>query len=97
MNSLLEKLFRGKIFPAVEILPTDPRHRETESRIEEVKDHLEKVLPAEEIPHLEELWELYLAYSSMECSASFSYGFRLATQLMHEAFNDGTIPLFKSE
>lgn len=92
MNDLLNQLYSGGIYPAEQIVPADPRFRPTHKKISEEREYLKQKLSSEDAARLEELDGLYLDSLSMNSYAGFSYGFKLAIQLMCESLSENIPP-----
>lgn len=88
MNNILKQLYNGDIYPAEAIVSTDPKYRPTHKKISEEREYLKQKLSPEDAARLNELDGLYLDSVSMNSFAGFSYGFKLAVQLMYELFRE---------
>lgn len=88
MNDILDRLYSGEIYPAEQIVPTDPQYRPTHQTISEEREYLLHKLSAEDAERLRNINDLYLESMSMNCYAGFSYGFKLAVRLMCESLSN---------
>lgn len=88
MSNILDQLYSGEIYPAEQIVSTDPEYRPTHKKISEGREYLKQKLSPEDAARLEELDGLYLESISMNCYAGFSCGFKLAVQLMCESLSE---------
>ena len=92
MKSILEELFYGQIFPFERIVPQDPEYRPINQKKSDIKQRLQKRLPAEDYKALEGLLDLDCDSSVMEAYASFAYGFKLGALVILEVLgNNGEL------
>lgn len=88
MNELIKQLYDGEIYPAEQIVSTDPEFKPTHRQVDTEMAYLKKILPEEAVSHLDNVEKLLLISSELTCHAGFTYGFKLGIQLMHEAFTE---------
>lgn len=86
MNSILQGLYDGEIFPDEQIVPKDPEYRSMSKKLGEQKAYFKQKLSEEDSKKFEEFDDLYCQTRSMDSEASFMYGFRLGAMLMIEVF-----------
>lgn len=93
MKTILERFYDGAVFPAEQIVSSGEEFQKNERKIAEKRACVRQMLPPDEKERIDELETLYLRASSFDCYAGFSYGFKLAVQIMCEVFtpNGGTI------
>ena len=96
MKSILEDLHNGAVYPAELIRSTDPEYYPVNEKISEEIDYFTAKLSGEDSKRFEELDQLFSRSSYMHGTASFVYGFRLATLIMVEVF-DGNGPMTSHE
>ena len=87
MKSILEELHDGAVYPAELICPTDPEYRPMNQKISEEIDYFTSKMSEEDGKRFDKLDELFSRSSYMYATASFIYGFRLATLIMIEVYN----------
>jgi hypothetical protein len=66
----------------------NPEYWQTNRKMDELKEGLQKKLEKEDSKLLDTIFDLYHATESMEITASFEYGFRLGAALMVEVLAD---------
>lgn len=89
MEDIFSDFFNGKILPVEQFVPKTKEYRETCQKWNRESAVLEEKLKEISIPmaqQLEKILDGYCEITRMEQIAAFSYGFRLATQLMAETF-----------
>jgi hypothetical protein len=79
MKSILEELHNGAVYPAELIRSTDPEYRPVNQKIEEEIVYFMDKLSEEDGKRFDKLDELFSRSSYMYATASFAYGFWLAT------------------
>ncbi len=90
--STLEKWYNGELYPAEQILPHSAEYRSLNQKLCDERKHFVSRLSAEDKERFEKWEGLRCDSFSMDCYASFSYGFKLGVQLMCETFmDDGTL------
>jgi len=85
--SILENLYYGKVYPAENIHPKSPEHRDVVKRIDTEFKLWENKLTKEDFTKLEDLCGLLAESSSIEMQDAFCYGFKLATTILFETFS----------
>lgn len=88
MNSILEQLYSGEIYPAEQIVPADADYRPVSGQIADGREYLKTKLSAEDSDRLEKLNDDYLSVCSMNCYAGFSYGLKLGATLLMELMGE---------
>ena len=83
--SLLYELYQGEIFPAQNIVPSDPDYRRLVHAVQEERQRLEETLTESEKAQMERLADLMLQESSQYAYENFAHGFRLGLLLMGDA------------
>lgn len=84
MNTLIEQLYGGEIYPSENIIPTDPKYRPLTKKISEERQALKEKLNEEDSERLEDLGDMYTESSSMYGYENFLRGFKLGAQLILE-------------
>lgn len=84
MKSLLSELYLGRLQPDGCITPQDPEYRLLNRQISQMMEACKVKLSEADCMMLEELLDLYGRSHSMECEATFLYGFKMGALLMLE-------------
>lgn len=92
IKSILYDLYNGELYPAKNIIPTDPDYWPLIRKIGEEKEFLQTKLNDKDSERLEELGEMYVESSNMYGYENFSCGLKMGIQLMLEIL-DGKIML----
>lgn len=82
--SILEDLYSGRIYPCEIILPKDEKYRETNDKIEEMRDYFEGKLSPEDKEKFAQWNQLIHESEFMNAYENFAYGFRLGVALIFE-------------
>lgn len=90
MNKILKDWYEGNLTPCENIIPKDREYPVFLHRISQKREHFKNTLPPEERILFEKLEQEVLRVSLLDSYANFSYGFRLAVQLLSESM---TFPL----
>lgn len=87
MGTLLEELYRGKIYPAENIVVRTPEQKELEQKINDEKIYFNSILSSDDGKRFQDLGDMELDRSAAYAFESFMYGFRLGAGLTLEIFN----------
>ena len=88
MNSILEDLFNGKIFPYDNLIPKDPGFPELAKNINNTENYLRSLLSDMDKATIEKLIIMRDDLSTMENLETFSRGFRLAFMLVVDVYHN---------
>ena len=89
MKDIFSDLFNGKVFPVEQFVPKTKEYREACEKWNHESARLEEKLKKIDISMAQQLAKIldgYCEITRMEQVAAFSYGFRLATQMMAGVF-----------
>lgn len=92
MEQILKNWYDGALIPSENIIPQDKEYYVFANRIGQKRKTLIDTLSAEQLSLFEEMETDSLRISAMDSYAYFSYGFRLAAQLLYESISK---PLIK--
>lgn len=87
MNSMLEELYCGTIYPAENIVPHSSEYYKVNQKISDEMKRWENMLSAEEFKRLEDLRDLLAASHSIEMCETFRYGVSLGAMFILEVFD----------
>lgn len=85
MRPLLEQIYHEGIFPAEEIMPTDPAYDQVTDQLETVSQQLKAAVSPHLASQVELFEDLHIQAADLLCAAAFVYGFRLGVQMMEAA------------
>ncbi|MCD7883442.1 MAG: hypothetical protein LUI87_07030 [Lachnospiraceae bacterium] len=83
--SVLKLIYDGKIYPAEQIVSSDPAYHSALRELDRVLAELEDRLDEEDYQLVDTVLELCAEQMDYQCSAFFEYGFSLAAELHSEA------------
>ncbi len=86
MNSILEQLYNGEIYPYSKFQTTIEQFKADRSRAFERYSAFEEKLPEDLLPEFEQLIDAYFDLLPFELEQNFIDGFRIGTRLMAEVF-----------
>ncbi|WP_433709107.1 DUF6809 family protein [Paenibacillus illinoisensis] len=89
MQSIIEALYQGRLHPNEDIVPSHPEYLHLSQQATAQLDQWRSRLSKDEFCELEEYFDLCDSINSMQIEAAFSYGFKLATNLMIEVIHKG--------
>lgn len=89
---ILEQLYYGEFFPEEQLRSYDPDYLPTCRKLSKSMETFSFKLNDEEKKNLDEIVNLIAIRDSMDCYASFAYGFRSGAMLMHEILTGKGIP-----
>ena len=84
MSTLLEQLYRGKIYPAENIVIRTPEYKELQQKINSEKIYFNSILSSDDGKRFEDLGDMELDRSSLYAFENFVHGFRLGARLILE-------------
>ena len=84
MDSILERIFEGDLFPNEHTAPDDPDYRELTRKVSDEMERFKKELSAENYSYIEEMEETINAVSAMEVKQAFCNGMILGIKIMIE-------------
>lgn len=84
MSTLLEQLYRGKIYPAENIVIRTPEYKELQQKINSEKIYFNSILSSDDGKRFEDLGDMELDRSSLYAFENFAHGFRLGARLILE-------------
>lgn len=84
MKNILRQIYQGDIDSDSELIPRDKNYRLTMNKIKAEREYFKGILSQEDNRRLNALDDLRGQFNAMDCYANFSYGFRLAIQIMCE-------------
>jgi hypothetical protein len=96
-QSILQQLYDGKIYPAENIKPSNPKYNEADKALSEEINYLMNTLSGDTLKRFKKINDLQCETVSIYLYESFAYGFRLATSLMAESLHDSTVLARKDE
>ena len=85
MQSFTRQIFHGTPSPSEKIISQAPEYHVLLDKIHQTQTYLAGKLPAEDVPQLMALGELYDDSSALDVYAGFAYGLRLGMGLVWEA------------
>ena len=88
MNSILEDLFNGKIFPYDNLIPKDPDFPKLAKNVNNTENYLRSLLSDTDKATFEKLVIMKDDLSARENLESFSRGFRLAFMLVVDVYHN---------
>ena len=84
MSTLLEQLYRGKIYPAENIVIRTPEYKELQQKINSEKIYFNSILSSDDGKRFEDLGDMELDRSSLYAFENFAHCFRLGARLILE-------------
>ena len=87
MSTLLEQLYRGKIYPAENIVVRTPEYKELQQKINDEKIYFNSILSSDDGKRFGDLGDMELDRSAVYAFENFAYGFRLGIGLIFEILN----------
>lgn len=84
MSSLLESIYYGNLRPDEKAVSQSAEYTQISEQILTKMAEWKVKLSPEEWLELENMWDLYYQLNSIDRAGSFTYGFRLGSELMIE-------------
>ncbi len=91
MSTLLEQLYRGKIYPAENIVVRTQEYKDLKQKINDEKIYFKSILSSDDGKRFADLSDMELDRSAVYAFENFAYGFRLGMGLILETLNDPPI------
>lgn len=88
MNSILEELYRGNIYPDEAILPKGMEYKRLSEIISQRMSAWKEKLSQEDFKELEELLDFRNDLNALQSRESFVHGFKLGSLIMVEVYTD---------
>lgn len=86
MESIITRLYKGKVYPEEQLLPQSKEARAARSEHSKWGDKLESTLSKKQKRLLEKMQDAEASCATLECEAAFAEGMRFGIQLMRELF-----------
>lgn len=84
MESIIRQLYNGQVYPAEDINPNDPKHREASEKYNEELEKLKEKLSPECIELLEKVQGHESEITEMDMFYGFKEGLRIGILMMYE-------------
>lgn len=94
--SIINDLYDGKIYPAEQIVPKDPKYTKNNREIDAIMMKLQECLDKSQYAMVEEVCDLLTDSQDIHDKEIFRYALSLGLQIMQEAYKIPFLPQKKS-
>ena len=86
MDSILDKIFEGDLYPNENTVPSNPEYRALSKKVSDEMENFQKELSTENYSRLEEMIGNVHATSALEVKQAFCNGAALGLKIMNEVY-----------